>query len=186
IEEERENFSLVEKNLSEEYSDKMEAEVLVHKEKLSELLTTANEGMASKKRLLEQCKSVVEQLKEKDSKLTAQLRKITSAVNHDIEIERKSFRAGQEERQRKFLSAQLQEEVESTERALEPEFGRLRVAHEQEVADVELQLAAEERRARADLQRLFDEKLATEERLHKEGLRAGARSRMDNALRETE
>ena len=87
---------------------------------------------------------------------------------------------------RQFLAAKYQEEVESTERALEPEFSRLRVSHEQEVVDVEQQLAAEERRARGDLQRLFEDKLAAEERLHKENVRAGARSRMDHAVRDVE
>lgn len=57
--------------------------------------------MESKKELLEKCKSLVERLKQKDSKLTSDLRKITSAVNHDIEAERKTFRASQDDRHRK-------------------------------------------------------------------------------------
>jgi hypothetical protein len=61
--------------------------------------------MEAKKNLLEKCKSLVERLKLKDNKLTADLRKITAAVNHDVEVERKTFRAGQEDRQRKVCYA---------------------------------------------------------------------------------
>ena len=57
--------------------------------------------MTAKKHLLEQCKALVETLKQKDAKLTSDLRKVTAAVNVEIEVERKNFRAGQEERQRK-------------------------------------------------------------------------------------
>jgi hypothetical protein len=84
------------------------------------------------------------------------------------------------------MHSKLQEELESTERALEPEFSRLRVSYEQESADLELQLGADERRAKDDLRKLFEEKLAAEERLCKEAQRGNARSRMDSVLRETE
>lgn len=188
-------------------NDNFQAEIISHRDKLKELQESANtvsiviyiilsgsnicvslclQGVVAKKSLLEKCKAIVEKLKQKDDKLKSDLRKLTAAANHDIEVERKTFRAGQEERQRKFMSARLQEEVQSTERALEPEFSRLRIAHEQEVADLELQLSREERRAKDELRKLFEDKQAAEERSHKESLRTGARSRMDNVLRETE
>jgi len=186
VEEERELLAKVERDVADDYNHKIEKEIATHKENTDTLVESCNQNIARKKDLLEKCKSLVARVKEEEDKLKAEVRRIHAESQREIEIERKAYRAGQEERQRKFMSAKLKEICESTERALEPEFSRLRLAHEQEVADVEMQLQADERKAKADLVKLFEDKLSAAERAGREEQRAGVRARLDDAMREVE
>ncbi len=76
--------------------------------------------------------------------------------------------------------------MEKTERALEPEFSRLRIANEQEIAELELKLALDEKKALADLQKQFEERVQSEERAFKEAQRNQARLQLDETIREIE
>lgn len=57
--------------------------------------------MKAKKDLLEKCKELVEQVKQTEHEVALRLRKISGDVSAQLEAERRSFRAGQESRQRK-------------------------------------------------------------------------------------
>ena len=65
------------------------------------------QGMSAKKQLLEQCKQLVEQVKRNEQEAARRLRKISQDVSGQLETERKSFRAGQEGRQRKVRGGGL-------------------------------------------------------------------------------
>ena len=59
--------------------------------------------MNAKKDLLEKCKNLVDEVKINEEGISRQLRKISAEVTTQLEIERKTFRSGHEERQRKVL-----------------------------------------------------------------------------------
>lgn len=85
-----------------------------------------------------------------------------------------------------FLSERLREYEESTLHALEPEFSRLRVAAEQDMADLSAKLNEDTRRMKSDLKKLFESKLANEEKHHRENQRMLARVRLDEAVVEAD
>jgi hypothetical protein len=85
-----------------------------------------------------------------------------------------------------FLAAKQKEAHESTERALEPEFIRLRVANESEMADLEFRLAAEEKQTLVMIEKQFEEKVQIEEKAFRENQRNLARVQLEETMREVE
>jgi len=144
------------------------------------------QGMNTKKDLLEKCKSLVDQVKLSEHNMSQQLRKVSKDVSEQLEVERKKFRAGQEARQRKFLAERLRECEDATLRALEPEFSRLRISAEQDLADLSAKLTEDTRRMKTELKKLFETKLAAEEKHHRESQRMLARVRLDEAVQEAD
>jgi hypothetical protein len=61
--------------------------------------------MSAKKELLEKCKHIVDQVKLNEQEVAKKLSKISSDVSTQLEIERKTFRSGQESRQRKVCGS---------------------------------------------------------------------------------
>ena len=60
--------------------------------------------MERKKILVEQCKILVDSLKDEEAEVALRGRKIYSDIEAAIEQDRKSFRSGQEDRLQKVLS----------------------------------------------------------------------------------
>ncbi len=71
-----------------------------------------------------------------------------------------------------------------TRQALEPEFSRLRVAHEHELSLMEARFEDEERKAKADLKSVFRDKLAGEERACKAAGKDNSRRVLDDTIEE--
>jgi hypothetical protein len=143
-----------------------------------------------------------------------QIKAITRKIHEDglreIEFDRKAFKAGAEERQRKvimlllcwwliffnmphpcftvlqFLQQKQQEAIDQTERALESEFSRLRISTQKDLEDLQLHFASEERKAKIELHKLFQEKLQAEEKALKDHLRSDARLKLDEVVQEVE
>jgi tRNA U34 5-carboxymethylaminomethyl modifying GTPase MnmE/TrmE len=84
------------------------------------------------------------------------------------------------------LADKLREHEASTLQALEPEFSRLRVTAQQDGADVTAKLAEDTRRMKSDLKKLFENKLSSEEKHHRDNQRMFARVRLDEAVVEAE
>lgn len=85
-----------------------------------------------------------------------------------------------------YLAEKLKEYEESTLHALEPEFSRLRVSAEQDMADMSAKLSEDMRRMKSDLKKLFESKLANEEKHHRDNQRMLARVQLDEAVQEAE
>lgn len=85
-----------------------------------------------------------------------------------------------------FLAERLRECEEATLHALEPEFSRLRVTAEQDLADLTAKLAEDTRRMKVDLKKLYESKLAAEEKHLRDNQRMLARVRLDEAVSESD
>lgn len=85
-----------------------------------------------------------------------------------------------------FLAEKLKGFEESTLHALEPEFSRLRMTAEQDLADISAKLSEDTRRMKSDMKTLYASKLSSEEKNLREDQRMLARVRLDEAVLEAE
>lgn len=76
--------------------------------------------------------------------------------------------------------------MDTTERALESEFSRLRIANEHEIGECELKLASDEKRALSEVHKQFEEKIQEEEKLFRENQRNLTKNQLDETIREVE
>jgi hypothetical protein len=60
--------------------------------------------ISEKKELLEKCKSLVEEIKGAERKVSLMVKKENQSVNDMVEKERKAFRAGTDDRQQKVVN----------------------------------------------------------------------------------
>lgn len=186
VDEERAKLSRLEDDLKKDYEHRIEEEVHSHKENMEKIMKVAADGMQAKKDLLEKCKKLVSEVKDNEQNSSREMRKISKEFAAKIESERKNYRSGQESRQRKFLLDKLKEFEESTLNALEPEFSRLRINLQHELAEVTSKLEEDTRRMKSDMKASFDRKLANAEKQFRDDQKMMARVRLDEAVVESE
>ena len=130
------------------YQAQLDDAVIRHQELMSKLVDDTNSLLNRKKSKVVSCKLLMEQLAEYERLSSADCQKIFLDTEATIEREKKVFRAGHEERLQAFLFSKSSECKENTAKALESEFRKAEIAHDQEVLDLERRFKAEERKLR--------------------------------------
>jgi hypothetical protein len=121
-------------------------------EEKSKLLQEADLAVTEKKELLENCKGIVDAIKKLEEETGAEGRRISDELKIALEVEKKLFKAGHEERLQKFVAGKISEFKANTHRALAPEISRLQQKNAALLVDIDHRYAADERRMRLDFQ----------------------------------
>jgi len=186
VDNERIMLNNVESNYRDEYDIIIDNEINNHKENTDKIIQQSNGLMNEKKRLLESCQYLLDQLKDNENNLSEQSRSIQHDIDQVIEQDRKIFKAGTEDRLEKFLTLKSLEYKESTSKALQPEISRLQHAHERELSDIINHYREEERRAKeVNLLRL-QELVEQERSALLESQRSAVKDHMDTLVAELE
>lgn len=93
--------------------------------------------MNKKKKLVEQCKEMVEEVTRRDTALIEELRRLQRDNDTKIDHEKKAFKANYDEHVQQAITAKSRECIEFTAKALAPEFARLKANHEREMMELE-------------------------------------------------
>eukprot|EP00981_Chlorochromonas_danica_P013486 scaffold6397_cov175-Ochromonas_danica.AAC.24 len=180
----KEHLPKIEEKVKERCQAVLQEENRAHEERCNEWTAKSRQLMEEKEKLLEQCKSLVEAVKENDRNLATEARALNRQAEDQLEQERKSFKASFEERQQKFLASKAAEFKASTEKALEPEFARLQALHERELDDVQSALRSEERKLRELFQQREQSQLEEEKALARNELSLSTKALQDRYARE--
>jgi len=175
---ERVKLGRIEADATAEYEHILQTELQAGQLEAQRLRDRLEKLMSAKKALAIECQQKVESVKDKDSDQAAERRNVYRKLTEDLEEERRAFRRGHQQRLSKFLNARALEEKESTNRALGPEFARLRQQHELELSEVEAEAVQQERRLRAEAQQRADEMLQEERNAHLDAKTTVSRSRV--------
>lgn len=185
-----------EQRLETEFEPQLEAAAKEQRAEANELMTATNEVnqrisycvikyrqlIAQKKSLLQRCESLVCEVAAAEADLSAEVKKVFEEGQRKVDASRRQFKAGAEERQKKQIAARLAELMESTAAAMEPEFSRLRLAHEREVAETEAAGKHKERNELAELEKQHQSRIAAEEKRLREEHQSRSRLQLDAAI----
>jgi hypothetical protein len=152
IEDERKSIVSIEKNIEIEFQHLIEIESESWKEENCKILKTIEEHIEEKKKIIQQCKDLVDNIKIIDEETEANLRKLMSQSDEILENEKSNFKRGQEERLRKYISAKVVENKSSTELALAPEFARIKHQNDSNLNDLELKYTIDERKLKQEIE----------------------------------
>lgn len=186
VDRERTLLNRVEADLADEHETVVDIEINNHKQNTDKILQQSNALMTEKKRLLESCQSLLDQLKDNEHSLAEQSRSISYDVDQIIEQDKKLFKAGTEERLEKCLALKSLEYKEATAKALQPEINRLQQAHERELAEVIAHYREEERRAREANALRLQELVEQERVVLIESQRSSVKDHMETLVAELE
>ncbi|KAJ1432645.1 hypothetical protein B484DRAFT_26164 [Ochromonadaceae sp. CCMP2298] len=186
IEGERLTLAGVEAQLVARYQRVMEEELEQHKSSAARFTADSRTLMESKADLVARCTELVEAVREGDREHSVAARILHRDAEAQTEADRKLFRAGYEERLHKFLATKVAEYKDSTARALQPEIGRLQVAHEAELAEAQGQLKQRERLLTESMGCRLQGRLEEERGAAKEELKLSAGALQDKAGGENE
>lgn len=165
IEAVRHSISRVEGDVEDEYNTIIENEGKSFNIEFENMSNLLNNLVSEKKELISKCQQSIDDIKEKESNSAAEVRKLIRDQDAVIEQDRRMFRAGQEDRLQKFLRDKASEYKESTERALHPEFERLKRMHERELSELERRVALDEKRMRDDISKKLTDQVEEEKEI---------------------
>jgi len=176
---ERSLLSRIESEITEEYQTTLERELRDHQAEMERLRNLSSRYMHEKKELMEFCKVQLGAIKDDETSVQDQARRLHREADETLELERKTFRSGHEERLQKFLASKAGEHREQTGKALQPEFARLQLMHERELSEVETNAKSDERKMREAMQTRLEELVREEKLAFSEEQRGLVRSRSD-------
>eukprot|EP01034_Spumella_vulgaris_P022107 gene22107-28207_t len=125
-------------------------------------------------------------IKEEEQNTETELQILRREGDRSMEIDRRQFRAGYEERLQKYLSARQQEYKDSTARSMQSEFARLQLMHDREMAEVDSWLHSEETQIHDRIKTRLQQKVDEERNAAQEELRSAVKSVQDAAEKELE
>jgi len=168
---ERSKLGRIEADATGEYTAILEAEFESGQQETERLKAFSVKLVEEKRQYVKQCQELVDGIKEKERDLAAERRRVHREASEKLDLERKQFRAGHNQRLANFLASKTQEHKESTGKALQPEFARLEKMHEREMSDLEARSAVNERRVREEYQQRLESMLRDERDMHQESQR---------------
>lgn len=158
----------IEGEFEQRFKVRLDEVAIRHQDLMSKLVNQTNLLLDRKKNKVACCKLLMEQLAEYERLSSADCQKIFTDAEATIERERKIFRAGHEERLQTFLLNKASECKESTAKALESEFRKAEIAHDQEVLDLERRFKTEERKLREAAKEKLTNIISTEDNFLKD------------------
>jgi hypothetical protein len=177
IQQERARLSQVEADLNTHYDDAMESEFGQRQREMERLRGTSDTLVNEKKQFVQLCKVLVDTIREEEADLAAEGRRLNREALESLDLEKKAFRASHPDRLQKFLASKAAEEKEKTEKALQPEFSRLRHMHERELAEAEAYAKTEERKLREEFQMRLEGLVKEEREAHLHSQKSAQRNR---------
>ena len=103
-----------------------------------------------------------------------------------LENEKSTFKRGQEERLRKYISAKVVENKSSTELALAPEFARIKHQNDSNLNDLELKYTIDERKLKQEIENKFSLAIEEEKERFKKEHMNNIRQKTENINKEYE
>tara|TARA_B110000090_G_C13263175_1_gene401225 strand:- start:201 stop:932 length:732 start_codon:yes stop_codon:yes gene_type:complete len=179
IEVERAKLGRIESDANVQYEGVLESELEDGQREIVRLRNSSTFLMNKKKEMVDKCQALVDKVKESEKDLSADCRKVHREASEALDLEKRQYRQGHQQRLARFIAGKAAEEKSSTANALKPEFARLRQMHEHEMADVEAKAKADERRLKSGFQERLEELVNEEREAHLENQKSVSRSRVD-------
>ena len=186
IERERVSIAEVATITSEEFKLKKEDESAQQRNREEDLLLETGQLMETKRKILEECKVIVSQIKLLEEETCILMKQKLDSASNLIEQQRKLYRSGQDERLQKAMSSRMSEYRDALMRMMGPEVDRLQQQNTTELSNILSKAAVEERKIRNEMQSKLVSLIFDESSKLKRDLQRQIRSLVDSSVEEYE